>query len=139
MPETATERVAAIIERLIRREEGRDDDEFIGHDWWQINEFEIEVFGLQPSVVRRVAVVWGAYQQTLGADDHFGELDAVLLAALRAEQPFLQRTVQSGMPELTWSDFVTFGGLFGCDHRSCLAWYWKTFFHEDRRGLHDWS
>lgn len=136
---SATTRVAALIEERVRRNRQQPDDTFVGTAWWQVTEQEELVFMLSTDIVRRIGVVWGAYQQVLGVEDYFEELDEGLIAALRAEYSFLQNAMSGDVPELTWKGFVDFGAMFGCDHRSCLAWYWKNFFREDRRGLHDWQ
>lgn len=133
---TATDRVAALIEERVSRNAALPDEDFIGTAWWQINEHEELVFALVPDTVKRIGVVWGAYEHVLGVDEHYDELDADLIAAFCQEHPFMAQARGSDLPEIGWRDFVAFGALFGCRHRDCVAWYWKVFFMTERRGLH---
>ncbi|MBK1623099.1 hypothetical protein [Afifella marina] len=134
---TATSRVAALIEERINRNRELPDEEFDGNEWWQVNAREELVFDLAPDRVRRLGVVWGAYEHVAGVDEHFDELDGDLIAAFCQEHPFMAQARGGDMPEISWRDFVAFGALFGCRHRDCVAWYWKNFFWHDRQGHYD--
>lgn len=134
---TATSRVAALIEDRVSRNMKLFDEEFLGIEWWQVDEHEQLVFALLPETVKRIGVVWGAYEQVLKICDHYDELDADLIAAFCQEHPFMAKARSGAMPEIGWRDFVAFGALFGCRHRDCVAWYWKDFFWHERQGHYD--
>lgn len=138
---SATERLRAYIDRRIAENGERDEygDAFIGINDWQVTEAEAEVFMLRPSKVRRVGPVWEAYCNAIGADFELrGEVDDGLFADLRREHPFLDEAARGGdtgqdMPYKSMASFVRFGDLFGIDHPTCVAWYWKVFFMMERR------
>lgn len=138
---SATERLRTYIDRRIAENNARDQygDAFIGIEDWEVTEAEAEVFMLRPSKVRRVGPVWEAYCNAIGADFELrGEVDDDLFAALRREHPFLDEAMHGGdtghdMPYKSMASFVRFGDLFGIDHPTCVAWYWKVFFMMERR------
>lgn len=138
---SATKRLRAYIDRRIAENVAKDedDDAFIGINDWQVTEAEAEVFMLRPSMVRRVGPVWEAYCNAIGADFELrGEVDDGLFAELRQEHPFLDEAMRGGgandgIPYKSMASFVRFGDLFGIDHPTCVAWYWKVFFMLERR------
>lgn len=138
---SATVRLRAYIDRRIAENDARDEDDeaFIGINDWQVTEAEAEVFMLRPSKVRRVGPVWEAYCNAIGADFELrGEVDDELFAELRQEHPFLDEAMRGGsandgIPYKSMACFVRFGDLFGIDHATCVAWYWKVFFMMERR------
>lgn len=142
--QSATERLRAYLDRRIAANRARDEDEcgdaFIGINDNQVTEAEAHVFMLYPSRVRQVGPVWEAYCNAIGADPHGldGEVDDDLFETLRAEHRFLAEAARGGdsgygMPYISMASFIRFGDLFGVDHPTCVAWYWKVFFMMERR------
>lgn len=138
---SATERLRAYLDRRFAENDAQDEygDAFIGIDDLQVTEAEAAVFMLHPSKVRRVGPVWEAYCNAIGADFELeGVVDDGLFAELRQEHPFLDEAMQGGdtgydMPYKSMASFIRFGELFGIDHQTCVAWYWKYFFMMERR------
>lgn len=103
-------------------------EDFRGGDWWQLDEAEDHVFGLELAAMPLLVEVWSLFEAIadVAHNDFWGT--PLCDAAMRA-LPFIKPR------HLELEAWVRFAGMLCIPSRAAFAWYWKHHFWDERARL----
>ena len=96
-----------------------------GADWWQLYEFEEQVFGITLAEMPGLVEVWSMFEAIADVADNDFAGSALCLAAQSA-LPFIR---PGHLDPEAWSRFAR---SMGIPARLAVAWYWKQHFWTER-------